>query len=73
MDVFDKAKEILENHHCYCYNLDKRNRQFKFVGKDSCCCSINTTIADLTGYLLTNNIEYNMGKDYSIVLIDTNE
>ncbi len=68
MDVLDKITQILKNHECVCYEIDRKSKILKYIGQDINCCSLSTAIADVTGFLITNNIEYNMTKDYNIIL-----
>lgn len=68
MDVLNKITQILENHECVCYKIDRKNNILNYIGQNVNCCSLNTAIAGVTGFLITNNIEYTMTKDYSIIL-----
>ncbi len=68
MDVLNKITQILKNHDCICYEIDKESKTLKYIGEDINCCLLSTAIADLTGYLITNNVEYTMTKDYNIIL-----
>ncbi|XPV70395.1 MAG: hypothetical protein ACNI25_07400 [Halarcobacter sp.] len=67
MNNLVKIKNILNHHKCKCYEIDQLNKKLIYL-KDNNCYTLNPVIAEITGYLVCNNIEYTMTKKLDIIL-----
>lgn len=60
MSIINELEDILNKHECPCYKLDKENLKLIYVGMESECLNLHKAIAEVTGHLLLNGIDYKM-------------
>lgn len=67
MNVLQEIKIILNKHHCECYTIDIKKQKIIYVGT-GLCDTLHPAIAEITGFLLLHNIDYEMTKNNDITL-----
>lgn len=68
MKIYEELESILLSHDCTCYEFDRENNKLIYMGHDSSCSTLNPAIANVTGYLLMQNIEYEMDEEHNILI-----
>lgn len=68
MNIYEELEKILSGHDCNCYKIDKENNKLIYVEQDTTCTTLNPAIANVTGYLLMQHIEYEMDEKHNILI-----
>lgn len=68
MKIFKILKTILKNYECQCYIVDEKNSKLIFKDDKNMCSTLNPAIADVTGFLLSEGIDYDMDENNNIIL-----
>lgn len=68
MEILDELIKILDKHECKCFDIDEENFILNYIGSRFDCCSVDPAIADITGFLLINNVDYTMTSDNDIII-----
>ena len=74
MNLLQELIIILNKRNCKCFVINPNSLTISFVVNNSNCTHLNSSISEITGFLLLNNIEYVMNEKKDIkLLINNNE
>lgn len=74
MNLLLELIKILNKRKCKCFVINPNTLTISFVVNNNNCGYLNSSISEITGFLLLNNIEYVMDEKKDIkLLINQNE
>ncbi len=68
MNIIEEIKNILKHHECQCYQVDEKHHKLTYIGLPNTCGTLHPAIAEITGFLILNKINYEMTEDNDIIL-----